>query len=167
MCYLLLVHGQKINNQVCRLNGVLVANTKTKRKTNQEKALKTSKMKTAKNSFFHSPKKSILSKNQIAGSKNMTCSLITDMHTPEQSDYRGKPFQGCRSSLPSAHHLRAVQKKRQQQKSLQFHSYPTDMDSLIRYATPQSYTKLQHVQVQLFPLHFFIRTCKPFLLYNI
>ena len=82
-------------------------------KDKEGKKLKKTKKgpKNAKNENFEKRKKNyfpialkiIFSKNQGSGSKTVTCSLITDTHTHMQTDrhqteYRGKPFQGFRSS---------------------------------------------------------------------
>ena len=71
-------------------------------------------MKISKNgkNFFLIDLNNIFSK--VAGSRTVTCSLITyrhaDRHTDtHQSDYREKPFQGFGSALPSANHQGAVQ----------------------------------------------------------
>ena len=88
--------------------GWLVTNIKAKRKKLWKKNWKDLRMKILKNekkSFFP-----IVLKNIFRIRWPVAC---TDIHKYKQtyihqSDYRGKPFQGFRSSLPSAHHQGAV-----------------------------------------------------------
>ena len=86
--------------------GWLVANTRLKRKKNFETTLKgpinvkNENFEKRKKTFFPQCLKNTFSKNQVAGSKTVTCSVLTDKQTNRQTkkQRQRQPFQGFRSS---------------------------------------------------------------------